>query len=149
MDCICGRICCIFRPIDRWLHPRCGQGAVAGKALAEHPGIAKLDMTGGTETGALAAASASRNLAYVTTVRCPGIELHDRTVTFGAARPRLAGARRQRAGDRIRRRPFGAVCQWRRVRCVRRVGPDMYLCQARARPRGHLRHVPRQGAPPP
>jgi len=44
-----------------------GLGAVAGKALAEHPGIAKLDMTGGTETGALAAASASRNLAYVTT----------------------------------------------------------------------------------
>jgi len=44
-----------------------GLGAVAGKALAEHPDIAKLDMTGGTETGAIAAAAASRNLAYVTT----------------------------------------------------------------------------------
>lgn len=42
-----------------------GLGAVAGKALAEHPGIAKLDLTGGTETGMLAAAAASKNLARV------------------------------------------------------------------------------------
>mmetsp|Transcript_46087 Transcript_46087/g.148454 ORF Transcript_46087/g.148454 Transcript_46087/m.148454 type:complete len:497 (-) Transcript_46087:297-1787(-) len=43
----------------------CGLGAVAGKALAEHATVAKLDLTGGTETGMLAAAAASRNLARV------------------------------------------------------------------------------------
>lgn len=42
-----------------------GLGAVAGKALAEHPAIAKLDLTGGTETGMLAASAASKNLARV------------------------------------------------------------------------------------
>lgn len=43
----------------------CGLGATAGKALAEHPGIAKLDLTGGTETGRIASAAASRSLARV------------------------------------------------------------------------------------
>ena len=42
-----------------------GLGSVAGKALAEHPGIAKLDLTGGTETGMLASAAAAKNLARV------------------------------------------------------------------------------------
>ena len=36
-----------------------GYGAVAGKALAEHKGIKKLDLTGGTETGTLATAVSS------------------------------------------------------------------------------------------
>ena len=38
----------------------CGLGAVAGKALAEHATVAKLDLTGGTETGMLAAAATGR-----------------------------------------------------------------------------------------
>lgn len=42
-----------------------GIGAVAGKALSEHPGIKKLDLTGGTPTGRIAAAAAGSNLASV------------------------------------------------------------------------------------
>ena len=39
-----------------------GYGAVTGRALTEHAGIAKLDLTGGTVTGRLVAAAAGRNL---------------------------------------------------------------------------------------
>ncbi|MCB5362398.1 aldehyde dehydrogenase [Pusillimonas sp. CC-YST705] len=40
-----------------------GDGATAGKELSEHPGIAKIDVTGGTETGRHIGAAAGRNLA--------------------------------------------------------------------------------------
>lgn len=40
-----------------------GYGAAAGKALSEHPGIQKIDVTGGTETGRHIGAAAGRNLA--------------------------------------------------------------------------------------
>jgi acyl-CoA reductase-like NAD-dependent aldehyde dehydrogenase len=43
-----------------------GFGPTAGKALAEHPGLAKVDLTGGTATGRAVAAAAGRNLARVT-----------------------------------------------------------------------------------
>lgn len=43
-----------------------GFGPTAGKALAEHPGLAKLDLTGGTSTGRAVAAAAGRNLIRVT-----------------------------------------------------------------------------------
>lgn len=43
-----------------------GYGAKAGAALAGHPGIRKLDITGGTETGKAVAALAGRNLARFT-----------------------------------------------------------------------------------
>ena len=43
-----------------------GFGPTAGKALAEHPGLAKLDLTGGTPTGRAVAAAAGRNLIRVT-----------------------------------------------------------------------------------
>lgn len=43
-----------------------GLGPVAGRALSEHPGLAKLDITGGTETGRLVAAAAGRSLIPVT-----------------------------------------------------------------------------------
>ncbi len=43
-----------------------GFGPTAGKALAEHPGLAKIDLTGGTATGRAVAAAAGRNLARVT-----------------------------------------------------------------------------------
>ncbi|HEX7592763.1 MAG TPA: aldehyde dehydrogenase [Anaerolineae bacterium] len=43
-----------------------GYGPTAGKALAEHPGLAKLDLTGGTPTGRAVAAAAGRNLIRVT-----------------------------------------------------------------------------------
>ena len=42
-----------------------GFGATAGAALAEHPGIRKIDVTGGTETGKAIAAIAGRNLTRV------------------------------------------------------------------------------------
>jgi acyl-CoA reductase-like NAD-dependent aldehyde dehydrogenase len=42
-----------------------GFGAVAGKAVAEHKGLAKIDLTGGTSTGRDVAAAAGRNLAKV------------------------------------------------------------------------------------
>lgn len=42
-----------------------GYGAATGKALVEHPGIAKIDVTGGTETGRAIAAAAGRNLIPV------------------------------------------------------------------------------------
>jgi acyl-CoA reductase-like NAD-dependent aldehyde dehydrogenase len=42
-----------------------GQGSIAGKALAEHPGIARLDMTGGTATGRVVASAAGKNLVPV------------------------------------------------------------------------------------
>jgi len=41
-----------------------GYGAEAGRALAEHPGLAKIDVTGGTQTGRHIGAAAGRNLAY-------------------------------------------------------------------------------------
>lgn len=43
-----------------------GFGPTAGKALAEHSGIAKLDLTGGTATGRVVAAAAGANLIRVT-----------------------------------------------------------------------------------
>ncbi|WP_147916291.1 aldehyde dehydrogenase [Ruania zhangjianzhongii] len=43
-----------------------GLGRTTGKALTEHPGLAKLDVTGGTETGRVIAASAGRSLIPVT-----------------------------------------------------------------------------------
>jgi acyl-CoA reductase-like NAD-dependent aldehyde dehydrogenase len=43
-----------------------GFGATAGKALAEHPGVAKIDLTGGTQTGRIVAAAAGYNLRRVT-----------------------------------------------------------------------------------
>jgi acyl-CoA reductase-like NAD-dependent aldehyde dehydrogenase len=42
-----------------------GFGATAGKALSEAPGLGKLDLTGGTETGRIAAAAAGKNLTSV------------------------------------------------------------------------------------
>lgn len=43
-----------------------GLGAVAGKALAGHPGLGRVDMTGGTPTGRAVAAAAGSNLVPVT-----------------------------------------------------------------------------------
>lgn len=43
-----------------------GLGRTTGKALTEHPGLAKLDITGGTETGRIIAANAGRSLIPVT-----------------------------------------------------------------------------------
>jgi len=42
-----------------------GYGSVTGQALAEHPMLAKVDLTGGTETGRAVAAAAGRNLIPV------------------------------------------------------------------------------------
>ena len=42
-----------------------GYGSVTGKALVEHPMLAKVDLTGGTETGRAVAAAAGRNLIPV------------------------------------------------------------------------------------
>lgn len=42
-----------------------GLGPVAGKALASHPLVRKVDLTGGTGTGREIAAAAGRNLASV------------------------------------------------------------------------------------
>lgn len=42
-----------------------GFGATAGAALAEHPGIDRIDLTGGTPTGRAVAAAAGRNLVPV------------------------------------------------------------------------------------
>lgn len=42
-----------------------GSGAEAGTALAEHRGVDRLDMTGGTATGRVVAATAGRNLVPV------------------------------------------------------------------------------------
>jgi acyl-CoA reductase-like NAD-dependent aldehyde dehydrogenase len=43
-----------------------GFGAITGKALCSHPGINKLGLTGGTESGRLAGAAAARNFAHQT-----------------------------------------------------------------------------------
>ncbi|GAA4979010.1 aldehyde dehydrogenase [Actinopolymorpha pittospori] len=43
-----------------------GLGATTGRALSEHHGVDKLDITGGTETGRVVAANAGRNLVPVT-----------------------------------------------------------------------------------
>jgi acyl-CoA reductase-like NAD-dependent aldehyde dehydrogenase len=43
-----------------------GLGRTTGRALTEHPGLAKLDITGGTETGRVIAAAAGRALIPVT-----------------------------------------------------------------------------------
>lgn len=43
-----------------------GLGRTTGKALSEHAGLAKLDITGGTETGRIIAANAGRALIPVT-----------------------------------------------------------------------------------
>lgn len=43
-----------------------GLGRSTGRALTEHPGLAKLDVTGGTETGRIIAATAGRALIPIT-----------------------------------------------------------------------------------
>lgn len=43
-----------------------GLGRTTGKALSEHPGLAKLDVTGGTETGRVVASNAGRSLIPIT-----------------------------------------------------------------------------------
>jgi phenylacetaldehyde dehydrogenase len=43
-----------------------GLGPVAGKALAEHPALGRVDLTGGTPTGRAVAAAAGHNLVPVT-----------------------------------------------------------------------------------
>jgi acyl-CoA reductase-like NAD-dependent aldehyde dehydrogenase len=43
-----------------------GQGPVAGRALAAHPSLGRIDFTGGTETGRAVAATAGQNLVPVT-----------------------------------------------------------------------------------
>ena len=43
-----------------------GLGGTTGRFLSEHPGLAKLDITGGTETGRIVAATAGRSLIPVT-----------------------------------------------------------------------------------
>jgi acyl-CoA reductase-like NAD-dependent aldehyde dehydrogenase len=43
-----------------------GLGGTTGRALSEHRGLAKLDITGGTETGRVVAATAGRSLIPVT-----------------------------------------------------------------------------------
>ena len=64
-----------------------GYGA-AGKALVEHPTIAKIDLTGGTETGRLVAAAAGHRLIPVTA------ELGGKAavVVFEDADPKIAAA---------------------------------------------------------
>lgn len=42
-----------------------GQGKVAGRALAAHPRVRKVDLTGGTDTGRMTACVAGKNLAKV------------------------------------------------------------------------------------
>ncbi len=65
-----------------------GMGAVAGKALAGHPGLGRVDMTGGTETGRAVASTAGRNLVPVTA------ELGGKApvVVFGDVEPKRAAA---------------------------------------------------------
>jgi len=43
-----------------------GDGPTTGKALTEHPGINKLALTGGTDSGRIAAQAAARNFAHTT-----------------------------------------------------------------------------------
>lgn len=43
-----------------------GDGPTTGKALTNHPGINKLALTGGTESGRIAAAAVARNFAHTT-----------------------------------------------------------------------------------
>lgn len=43
-----------------------GMGSTTGKALSEHSGLAKLDFTGGTETGRVIAANAGQSLIPIT-----------------------------------------------------------------------------------
>lgn len=43
-----------------------GDGPTTGKALTNHPGINKLALTGGTESGRIAAQAAARNFAHTT-----------------------------------------------------------------------------------
>lgn len=65
-----------------------GMGAEAGKALAEHAGIDRLDMTGGTETGRVVAAAAGRNLTTVAAElggKAPVIVFEDMDVPRAAA----------------------------------------------------------------
>lgn len=60
------RICCEAGLPPGVLNVVTGYGAVAGKALAEHPGLGRIDMTGGTPTGRAVAAAAGHNLVPVT-----------------------------------------------------------------------------------
>jgi phenylacetaldehyde dehydrogenase len=65
-----------------------GYGSETGKALVDHPAIAKLDLTGGTETGRAVAAAAGRRLVPV------AAELGGKAavVVFEDTDPRVAAA---------------------------------------------------------
>lgn len=65
-----------------------GYGATAGKALCEHPGLARIDITGGTATGRSVAATAGGNLVPVTA------ELGGKApvVVFDDVEPKVAAA---------------------------------------------------------
>lgn len=65
-----------------------GYGASAGAALAEHPRVRKIDLTGGTETGRHVAALAGRNLTRVAAElggKAAVIVFADTAVEHGAA----------------------------------------------------------------
>ncbi|HEY9474157.1 MAG TPA: aldehyde dehydrogenase family protein [Mycobacteriales bacterium] len=65
-----------------------GLGATTGRALAQHRGIHRLDVTGGTETGRAIAATAGRNLVPVTAElggKAPVIVLGDADVERAVA----------------------------------------------------------------
>ncbi|MGH9247900.1 MAG: aldehyde dehydrogenase [Acidimicrobiales bacterium] len=65
-----------------------GYGGVTGKSLVEHPGLAKVDLTGGTETGRAVAAAAGHNLIPV------AVELGGKApvVVFDDTAPDIAAA---------------------------------------------------------
>lgn len=65
-----------------------GLGRSTGRALTEHPGLAKLDVTGGTETGRVIAAAAGKSLIPVTAElggKAPVIVFDDVDVDTAAA----------------------------------------------------------------
>ena len=65
-----------------------GFGATTGRALTEHRGLAKLDLTGGTETGRVIAANAGRALIPVTAElggKAPVLVFEDADVTEAVA----------------------------------------------------------------
>lgn len=65
-----------------------GLGATAGRALVAHPGVDRIDVTGGTETGRVIAATAGQNLVPVTAElggKAPVIVLEDADVERAVA----------------------------------------------------------------
>ncbi len=102
-----------------------GLGPSAGKMLAEHPDINKLVLTGGTEAGRIAGSCGGKSV-----------------------RASDHGARRQDAGDgvrRLRRRPRRQLCG---VRRLHRRRPDLRLRLAPYRAGLDLRRVRREAARP-